>query len=231
MEFKNVLDFVYPPRCPICDGISTVGICDECKKELVYIGEDHCMVCGAPLTDAGEEYCASCKKHRHFFKAGRAVFSYQGRLRYSLFRLKYAGRREYGPVYGREMAENLGRWILRLRISRIVPIPLHPSRRRQRGYNQAALMARELGKILGLPVDEKLLYRRKKTVAQKKLTGGQRRANLIGAFEVRGEVHSGERILLVDDIYTTGSTVDSAAIALRREGKCQIYVVCAAIGG
>ncbi|MCD8301212.1 MAG: ComF family protein [Clostridiales bacterium] len=231
MDYRNLLDHIYPPRCPICDRISDGGICDECKKELIYIGEDHCMICGKPLTGEQEEYCPDCKKRRHYFAAGRAVFSYQGQLRGSLYRLKYSGRKEYGYIFGEEMARYLGKWIMRLGISRIVPIPLHPSRKRQRGYNQAALMAREMGKLLDIPVDEKLLFRTKKTVAQKKLTGQQRKANLARAFEVRGEICPGERILLVDDIYTTGSTVDAASIALRRSAKCQIYVACTAIGG
>ncbi len=231
MEFKNLLDYIYPPRCPICDVISTEGICDNCRKELIYIGENHCMICGKPLSGEQEEYCVDCLKRRHYFAAGRAVFSYQGSLRSSLYRLKYSGRRDYGYIFGAEMARCLGKWIRRLDIDRIIPIPLHPSRRHQRGYNQAALMAGELGKILDIPVDEKMLYRVKKTAAQKSLSGHARRVNLAGAFEVKGRIYPGEHLLLVDDIYTTGSTVDAASIALRHCGKCQIYVVCAAIGG
>ncbi len=231
MEKRNILDYIYPPRCPVCDGISAQGICAACKKSLVYITDAYCMKCGKPLEDEQEEYCADCKKKTHFFEQGRSLFSYQGQIRPSLYRLKYTNRREYAAVYGREMADCLGRWICRMRITRIVPVPLHPSRQRKRGYNQAALLAREIGLRLELPVDQKLLYRVKKTEAQKSLSGEERRRNLSQAFQVRGEIRPGERILLVDDIYTTGATADAAALCLRRSGRCAVFVISAAIGG
>ena len=231
MEIRNILDYIYPPRCPVCDGISTRGICDTCKKSLVCITDTYCMKCGKPLEEEQEEYCADCKKRTHYFEQGRALYSYQGQLRTSLYRLKYANRREYAVVYGREMAKYLGRWIRRVRISRIVPVPLHPSRQRKRGYNQAALLAREIGRQLDIQVDQKLLHRVKKTEAQKSLTGQERRKNLSQAFQVRGEIFPGERILLVDDIYTTGATADAAARCMRQSGRCLVFVVSAAIGG
>ncbi len=129
------------------------------------------------------------------------------------------------------MAGYLGPWILHRNITRIVPVPLHPARQRERGYNQAALPARELGRILDIPVDELLLRRAKPTSPQKMLTGEERQANLSGAFRLAGEIRPGERILLVDDIYTTGSTADAAAECLKKGGNCLIYVVVVAIGG
>ncbi|MCD7980756.1 MAG: ComF family protein [Clostridiales bacterium] len=215
----------------MCDEISTQGICAACKKSLVYVSDAYCMKCGKPLEEEQEAYCADCKKRNHYFEQGRALYSYQGALRPSLYRLKYSNRREYAVVYGREMAKYLGKWIRRMRIARIVPVPLHPSRQRKRGYNQAALLAGEIGRQLGLPVDQKLLYRVKKTEAQKSLTGQERRKNLSQAFQVRGEILPGERILLVDDIYTTGATADAAALCLRRSGRCLVFVLSAAIGG
>jgi len=230
-RFIDPLDYLHPPRCPICDEIQTRGICDPCRKELVFIREDYCMKCGKPLTEKREEYCADCRKRTHVFEAGRAVFSYQGRLKQSIYRLKYRGKQEYGRVFGAETARQLGPWIARVQITRIVPIPLHPARKRERGYNQAALIARELGRQLEIPVDESLLRRVKRTAPQKTLTGAERRKNQTGAFALVGEIRPGERILLVDDIYTTGSTADAAAAELKRGGKCRIYVVVVAIGG
>ncbi len=231
LRIETVWDYIYPPRCPVCDGISVQSICDTCRRDLVYVREDYCMKCGKPLMGDREEYCADCRKRRHYFEQWRALLSYQGQIRPSLYRLKYANRREYAAVYGREMANRLGGWVCRMRITRIVPIPLHSSRQRKRGYNQAALLAKELGRCLELPVDTRLLCRVRKTAPQKTLTSRQRKENLAGAFQVRGAVRPGEGILLVDDIYTTGHTADAAAFCLKSSGSCRVYVMSAAIGG
>ncbi len=236
MGVKQILDYLYPPRCPVCDEIyggkdKESGICPSCRRELVYLREDYCLRCGRPLEDEQEEFCLSCGSKTHYFTQGRALFSYQGAVRTSLYRLKYANRRDYATVYGRELAGELGEWIRTLGISRIVPIPLHPSRRRRRGYNQAALLARQLGQLLEIPVEEKLLYRVKKTAPLKTMDSRERQAQLRHAFAVGGAVRPGERILLVDDIYTTGTTADAAALALRRRAGCWIFVVSVAIGG
>ena len=231
IDTARVLDYLYPPRCPVCDGISAEGICPVCRKKVIYIREDYCLKCGKPLTDSRREYCDDCTKHRHEFVQGRSLFSYQGAIRDSLYRLKYSNKREYAAVYGRELAEHLKSWILHRRITKIVPIPLHRSRQRQRGYNQAALLARVVGGNLGIPVDERLLYRCEKTKPQKTLSGQERRKNLEGAFRVKKELCPDECILLVDDIYTTGSTADAAAKCIRKAGKCRVYVLSVAIGG
>ncbi len=231
MNQDQILTFLYPPRCPICGGISEEGICASCRSRLFPIREDYCLKCGKPLEDEQEEYCPDCKKHAHAFDAGRALFSYQGDLKKSLYRLKYEGKKEYGRIFGEEMARELGPWIRQRRITRIVPIPLHAARQRERGYNQAAIPARELGRLLGIPVEEDLLARLKPTAPQKTLTGYERRKNLAGAFLLTGKIRPGERILLVDDIYTTGSTVDAASACLKEGGDCRIYVLAVAIGG
>lgn len=147
MEMKRILDYIYPPRCPVCDKISPEGICGVCRKNIVRIGAVFCMKCGKPLSDEEREYCEDCRKRKHSFDAGRSLFSYKGDVRRSLYRLKYGNKREYAEVYGREMALTLGRWIRQMKVTRIVPVPLHPSRRRERGYNQAALIAGNWGDV------------------------------------------------------------------------------------
>lgn len=231
MKIRGLVDYLYPPRCPMCDCISPEGICAACRKKAIYIREDFCLKCGKPLTDSRREYCDDCVKRKHAFEQGRALLSYQGDVKRSLYRLKYGNKREYADVYGKEMAKQLGGWIRRTGITLIVPVPLHPARRRLRGYNQAALLARAVGRQLGIPVEERLLYRRRGTAPQKTLSAKERRENLKNAFSVRGDPRPGERILLIDDIYTTGSTADAAAACLKRAGKCRIYVLSAAIGG
>ncbi len=189
------------------------------------------MQCGKPLEDDREEYCPDCSRKRHIFDQGRALFSYQGVIRESLYRFKYANKREYAHVYAQEMAGLLCGWIRQKKITRIVPVPLHPSRQRKRGYNQAAVLAKELGKILNLPVDENLLFRTRKTEAQKQLSQKARFRNLKGAFAAKELPGETERILLIDDIYTTGSTADAAADALKRRGNCRVFILTVAAGG
>lgn len=231
MKINKILDYIYPPRCPVCERISPDGVCERCRPNLKWVKQDYCMKCGKPLEDAQEEYCADCRRRRHFFVQGRALLSYEGAVKLSLYRMKYANKREYAKCYGKEMARALGPWVRQRGITRIVPVPLHASRRRQRGYNQAAWIAKALGEQLHIPVDEKSLVRQKKTVPLKKLDGRQRRENLQEAFSLRRPIPPGERILLVDDIYTTGSTVDEAAKCLIRAAGSTVFVMTVAIGG
>ena len=233
MNWGKWLDYLYPPRCPVCDRISADGICPDCSKKLYRITTDFCMKCGKPLEDSQREYCPDCSRKRHVFRQNRAVLSYRGPVKLSLYRMKYANRRDYAEIYGREMALRLGPWIRRCGITKIIPVPLHRARKRKRGYNQAALIARALGRTLELPVEEKILYRVRNTAPQKALNDRERKANLKHAFWIQDvrRLRRGERILLIDDIYTTGSTLDAAAFCLMEHCECTVYAACIAIGG
>lgn len=242
LKKDKILDFFYPPHCPVCgrrvygkadasEGLLAGLICPECLMRLPVIGADYCMKCGKPLSDARREYCDDCRKRRHFFDQGRSLFSYQGKIRESLYRLKYSNRREYARFYAAFSAEMLGGWIRQRRITSIVPVPLHPERQRKRGYNQASEIACRLGAWMDIPVHEEWLCRVKHTVPQKNLTQAQRQKNLSGAFRCIYRIPPGESILLTDDIYTTGSTADAASEALRAAGGSRIYLLTAAIGG
>lgn len=230
-KWALLLDYIYPPRCPVCGRVSPDGICAACRKKITPVGETFCLKCGKPLDQEEQEYCSDCERKKHYFDAGRSLFSYQGDMRRSLYRLKYGNKREYAAVYGREMAKRQGRWIHQMGITLILPVPLHRSRKRQRGYNQAALLARELGRCIGIPVREDLLFRKKKTAPLKTLTGQARRESLRGAFGVSEWISAQERILLVDDIYTTGSTADAAALSLKKCGCRKVFVITVATGG
>lgn len=231
MNISKWLDYLYPPRCPVCDQISAQGICTECRRKIQFIEKNYCMKCGKPLENSQGEYCRDCRTKRHVFVRNRALVSYRGPVKLSLYQMKYGNRREYAVTYGREMAKALGPWIKYIGITRIVPVPLHPARKRRRGYNQAEYIARAIGKELQLPVDTRILYRIRNTKPQKKLNDQQRRQNLSRAFEVRKRVEQRECILLIDDIYTTGSTLDAAADCLQRATGCQVYAAAIAIGG
>ncbi len=233
---KKAADILYPVRCPLCGqipwGKDPHGrTCDRCAAGLVYTGENYCMKCGRPIPSEREEYCRDCLRRRHSFDRCRAVFSYQGAVRISLYRFKYANKREYASYYSEEIWRYLGEWITGLGVDVILPVPIHPKRRRQRGYNQAEVLARALSSLSGLPADMKSLARVRNTVPQKQLTAAERASNLKGAFRVSGKNLKGMSVLLVDDIYTTGATADAAAKTLKESGVKAVYVVCVAIGG
>ena len=138
-------------------------------------------------------------------------------MKQSIYRFKDGGRREYAEFYAKESARLYGDWIKRKDIQAIIPIPIHRHKRYKRGYNQAEIYAKELGKQCGLPVDSKTLIRVVDTLPQKTLK--------IGVDGVQWK-----RVLVVDDIYTTGSTVDAAAAVLREAGVEKIYILSITIG-
>lgn len=189
------------------------------------------MKCGKPLEAAEAEYCRDCSRRQHAFVRGRALLSYRGPVKLSLYRMKYGNRREYARVYGQTMAHRLGPWICQCGIGLIIPVPLHPSRKRKRGYNQAEWIAKGISDVLHIPVDTHTLYRVRRTKPQKKLNDIERKQNLQGAFSVKCALPPNASILLVDDIYTSGSTVDEAARCLQAAGECKVYVAAVAIGG
>lgn len=220
-----LLDLLYPPRCAICDKaiLRGGGICAGCRKKLQPVAEPACMKCGKPLAGAREEYCSDCKGKHHQFVQGKSLWIYEKDVKASLYRFKYRNRREYAAAYAKETAARYGGWIKSKGIQAIVPIPLYRGRQRQRGYNQAGLFAKELGKILGIPADGGLLIRVRDTKPQKALNEAERKNNLKNAFKTAKNIVQLECVLVVDDIYTTGATLDAAAAALRDAGIRNIY--------
>ena len=188
------------------------------------------MKCGKPLGESDGEYCMDCGKTGHAYDRGRALFLYDDRLRDSIAAFKYRGRREYKRFYGEELSLAFGVQAARWRPEVLIPVPLHPSRRRKRGYNQAELLARELGRSWHIPVETGLLVRVEKTLPQKGLGGRERRRNMKTAFKIRPDHVKFKTILLIDDIYTTGSTMDAAARALKEKGAGKVYFLCIGIG-
>ena len=197
-------------------------ICPDCAGDLRPVSGPRCYKCGKPV-NGDEEYCRDCSRRQHAFVRGRALLSYRGPVKLSLYRMKYGNRREYARVYGQTMAHRLGPWICQCGIGLIIPVPLHPSRKRKRGYNQAELIARELSKNLNLICASEILVRTRKTTPMKELNDEERRKNVERAFLVKENVVKYKKILLVDDIYTTGSTMESCAKALLAAGVQQVY--------
>lgn len=228
MEFINrILNLVYPARCPFCQKIAD-GICPECKPVMRIIRDPYCFSCGKQLSLETEEYCSDCCTGRHRYRRGRALLQYEGREKEAIHKIKYENKREYLRSLAETMAEVLGNEIQLWDIDVCVPIPMYPAKKRRRGFNQSELLAKELGKQLGIAVDTSILKKTVDTGEQKKLSVKERRENLKDAFEA--ENCEGLRILLVDDVYTTGSTMDAAAEILEEAGAEVVYFVCICIG-
>ena len=187
------------------------------------------MKCGKELNHEEAEYCSDCMRHRHLFDRGRAVFAYKS-MSDSIYRFKYKGRREYVAYYAECMAGRLGKWILQRRPDALIPVPIHASKLHIRGYNQAEALARELGSILHIPVETDLIKRVRKTSPMKDLSVSERQNNLKRAFKISRNDVKLSTVIIVDDIYTTGSTLDAMSYELRRAGTTRIYFVTLAIG-
>lgn len=147
-----------------------------------------------------------------------------------IYQFKYHNQRRYGELYSQELVKNFQKEIRRWNPDVIIPVPLHRARRRKRGYNQAQILAENLGRMLCIPVDSKSLARRKKTSPQKKLGHNERKKNLKNAFAVTPAFCPVRKVLLVDDIYTTGNTLDAAAKALKEKGVEKVYFLTISIG-
>lgn len=230
------MDFVYPVRCPICDKVLPAGqkhVCDTCLPKLEFPTGKRCNRCSKPVLDE-QDYCEDCRKKQSSFLDGRAVLLYNTIMQESIARFKYCGRQEYSEFYGTLLWEREGDWLQRMGADLLVPVPLHAAKYRSRGYNQAALVAKALGRLSGIPVAEQLLIRSKKTIPQKELSGKERIRNLQAAFvgdlKVRELYQSAKCVIIIDDIYTTGSTVEACARVLQTMNFKKICFLCICIG-
>ncbi len=225
------LQLLFPRRCPVCDDIVRdfgEKICMECMSRLTYLTMPWCMKCGKKLY-AEEEFCTDCRRKKHNFVRGRALYEYQS-VALSIYRFKYAKRQEYADFFGEEIARYLGEFIQTINPDGFIPIPLHKSRMRNRGYNQAQLIAKVVGANMGIPVYDKLLLRVKNTMPLKQQNPEERQNNLKKAFNIPQNDVKLNKVVIIDDIYTTGSTIDEAAVTLKQHGVKEVYFIALACG-
>lgn len=227
---QNILNIFYPKCCPICQKVlkdQERMICPDCEKQLRPIMHPRCYRCGKPVEEG--EYCTDCSTHTHHFEQGRGIFVYDDRMRRSIIRYKYYGCREYGDFFAKAIyvyaKEELRRWSPDL----IVPVPMDRAKLRMRGFNQSVYLAERLGAYTQIPADLYLVEKIHRTRSQKKLSAVQRRKNLEDAFFVKRQV-AGKTILVIDDVYTTGSTVDAMAVCLKKKGAKKVYFLTVCIG-
>lgn len=229
---------LYPYRCPFCGrviregdfGGNRAGICGDCRKKIVDISDAFCMKCGKPIRDARKEFCSDCSRRMPAFDAGRSLWVHQEPVSSALYRFKYQNQRYYGKVFAdclyKRFQKNLAMW----QIDAIVPVPLHRSRFRKRGYNQAEIIALRLSERSGIPVRTDLVYRTGRTVPLKELGPTERKQNLQKAFTVTEAAGSCQNVLIIDDIYTTGATIGTIAGKMKRMGTRKVYFFTISIG-
>lgn len=185
--------------------------------------------CGRTVREEGEAYCLDCKGREKSFIAGFPLCDYDDVMQRAVTRIKYGNRREYIRPFAALLEERYGKELRRLGADCMIPVPVHPSRLKTRGFNQAELLARELSPYLGIPVRPEFLSRTRKTEAQKELTPDQRIRNLQKAFRADPEKTDVSSVILVDDIYTTGSTAEACTRALKEAGVRKVYTACLSI--
>jgi ComF family protein len=233
-----LVDWLFPPRCRACgswiQGRDSDYFCATCLPSIEVIGHPLCSICGRPFPGAaGEDHpCGPCVKRAPHFAGARAWACYPREeaepqpLRRVIQKLKYGGKVSLGKPLGRLMAHGCGEFLGACAAELIVPVPLHPKRLRWRGFNQSVLLARQVSHAYGTPMDPFLLVRRRETPPQTQLSEQERRRNVRGAFAVEaGKPVKNRTVLLVDDVYTSGATVNECSRALRRAGAKEVYVL------
>ncbi len=219
---QALLDVLFPPRCAACGAYGSF-LCERCREELPRAQPPRCPVCWE--TQAQGVDCSRCRGQRPAFAGARSPYLYQGPARELVHALKYS----YVSALARPMAALMADYLAEeesIEADLLVPVPLWGRRRRVRGYNQSALLARELSRVCGLPADERALSRRRDTPPQARSADAEaRRRNVADAFRAEPARVEGRRILVIDDVMTTGATLDSCAHALRQAGAASVWAL------
>ena len=221
---RAALDFALPPRCAGCGAIvgDVHSFCVDCWKQIDFLGEGGCDICGIPLEATEQSTCARCLASPPRLARIRAAVAYGELSRSLAIRLKY-GRK---VAVARTMARYMAPLVQYDGDCLLVPVPLHRTRLWNRGFNQSALVARELSRRLKVAADPMALRRVRRTPPLKGMSPLQRRKTVAGAFRVPDpRAIAGKAVVLVDDVLTTGSTAEACARALQRAGAARVELV------
>jgi ComF family protein len=219
-----VLDFALPPRCAGCGTIvaDVHSFCTDCWTQIAFLGETGCTVCGLPLQATEASTCGVCLSKPPRIARTRAAVAYDDLSRGLAIRLKYGRKVAIARTMARYMAPLVGSSSDLL----LVPVPLHRTRLWQRGFNQSALVARELSRRLKVPANPVALRRSRRTPPLKGMSPLQRRKTVAGAFHVADKAAvAGKTVILIDDVLTTGSTAEACARTLQRAGAARVELI------
>lgn len=232
--FSTFLDVLFPPLCHICRAFipdaGPLHVCPACRERMPTVTHPLCPVCGIPFLGVGDDHvCGACRLSKPDFAAARAALIYEGECRELVHAYKYRYKTHLRRPLALLTAAPLRDFVAACAPELMVPVPLHLRRLRERGFNQAVLLGEILAREWGIPLARGAMRRIRWTEPQITLTAAQRRDNVKGAFDVRdaGAV-KGRRVLLVDDVYTTGSTVRECAHVLKAAGAGEVAVVTVA---
>lgn len=228
LSLAPLLDLVFPPRCAACRAFVSEAhsLCDACQRRWPALRESSCVVCADPFVSGPSHRCGDCLQDPPDFDRLHAAGLYEGSLHDLVVRLKYQGEERLAVFLGRQISLALEAYE---DFDLIVPIPLHVDRLRERGFNQAVLLARNLGRMKKIPVTTEALKKIRPTPPQMTLKKEERRKNLRGVFEVPDERRvRGRSILLVDDVATTGETLREASRVLKEAGAKRVEAAVAA---
>jgi len=228
----GLTDVVFPPSCISCGGVmdqrEDCCFCDRCESQIACIRSPVCPCCGMPMSgESGSDHlCGECLRERPPFSRARSLGRYEKTLLATIHKFKYGGKVAIGEILGNWMAAydypdfEIGNQSL------IIPVPLHRKRLREREFNQSAILAKAISRRFSIPLDLTTLKRRVYTEPQVTLGKGDRETNVRGAFELRApERLHGQRVILVDDVYTTGSTVKECARILMKNKAADVAVL------
>ncbi len=223
-------DLVYPPRCLVCHKPG-IWLCDACCRDFPLVSPPVCPLCGDPTRAAG--LCGRCRRTPPAIDGMRSVVLFEREAREAVHLLKYGNRPVLAEPLARLMADY---WRANpIPVDLVTAVPLHPARQRERGYNQADLLARAFGRMIDVPVGLAVLKRVRHTRPQVSLNAAQRRENMQSAFAAAtpaqfskrqgGDslVVSGRRVLVIDDVRTTGSTLEACSLALKAAGASSVW--------
>ena len=216
---EALLDLLFPPRCVGCRRPGT-WLCPECRGRIEHVTGPLCPCCGRPVTQS-DRLCSVCCRMTPPIEGIRSAAYFEGVLREAIHRFKYRGVRALARPLGQLMAEQWSAYHIPAEV--LIPVPLHPARLAERGYNQATLLARELGTAIGLPVEAGSLLRIRATTPQIILDAAARQENVRGAFQCLDEQIAGRLVVLIDDVCTTGATLSACSAALKGAGAGSVW--------
>jgi ComF family protein len=229
---RDIADVIFPPQCLGCTEIlqqqSLQAFCETCKEKIRFITGSLCPICGMAFMDspAPDHLCGNCLESKPSFCLARAVASYETLILDAIHQFKYGRNISTGAVLASFMAEFNFPDFDFTDYSLIIPVPLHIRRLRERGFNQALILAKSIGKKYRIPVNFSLLKRRKFTLTQTGLDKKEREKNMKGAFTVIDNAKiEGKNIILIDDVYTTGATINQCTKTLIQAGAGKVAVL------
>lgn len=221
-KLQHLLDLIYPPQCGGCKKSGSI-LCSSCANQFIPTPSLLCKHCNNPLASDGK--CQCCRYHRHGLTGLHGAYAYEDPLRTCIRSLKYQGNTRIAVPLGLLLAKAYQ--TSNIQADLIIPVPLHADRLRQRGYNQARLLAEVCAQAVSVPLNVSILQRRRATQAQAQLRGHDRYSNVAGAFCCQSPIATksleNRRIVIIDDVSTTGATLEACAAPLLAAGASEVW--------